>query len=50
MTLVRVVNIVLSFLIIITVSSVAYGQDEDDQDQVRIPRVNDDGLQVELVI
>jgi aldose sugar dehydrogenase len=50
MTLVRVVNFVLSFLTIITVSSVAYGQDEDDQDQVRIPRVNDDGLQVELVI
>jgi glucose/arabinose dehydrogenase len=48
--LVRVVNFVLYILIVTSITivgSLAYGQDEDDQ--VQIPQVNDDGMQLELV-
>jgi glucose/arabinose dehydrogenase len=51
MTLVRVLTFILSILIsisITTISSLAYGQEEEDnQDQA--PKVNDPSLQIELV-
>jgi hypothetical protein len=53
MVLIRIVTFVFYILIftsITTISPLAYGQDEDEEDdQDQIPQVNDPGLQVELV-
>jgi hypothetical protein len=52
MVLIRIVTFVfyiLIFMSITTISPLAYGQDEEEDDQDQMPQVNDPGLQVELV-